>query len=61
MCMTICYLQCQEAGLCCYLVIHTENLLCPLQMFYFHLWPTYWLSFIFRPVCSVHCNFGQIV
>jgi hypothetical protein len=25
-------------------VIHTENLLRPLQMFYLHLWPIYWLS-----------------
>jgi hypothetical protein len=33
--------------LCCYLVIHTENLLHPIHMFYFHLWPTYWLSFIY--------------
>jgi hypothetical protein len=25
----------------CYLVIHIENLLHPLQLFYFHLWPIY--------------------
>jgi hypothetical protein len=34
----VCYLDCHEAGLCCYLVIHIENLLRPLQLFYFHLW-----------------------
>jgi hypothetical protein len=33
LCMPICYLDCHEAGLCCYLVIHIENLLCPLQLF----------------------------
>jgi hypothetical protein len=42
----ICYVDCHEGGLCCYLVIHTENLLCPLQLFYFQLWPIYWLSLI---------------
>jgi hypothetical protein len=26
--------------LCCYLVIHTEDLLRPLKLFYFNLWPT---------------------
>jgi hypothetical protein len=36
--MRICYLDCHEAGLCCYLVIHIENLLHPLQLFYFYLW-----------------------
>jgi hypothetical protein len=39
-------LDCHEAGLCCCLVIHIDNLLRPLQLFYFHLWPIYWLSFI---------------
>jgi hypothetical protein len=42
----VCYLECHEAGLFCYLVIHIENLLCPFQVFYFHLWPIYWLSFV---------------
>jgi hypothetical protein len=42
----VCYLDCHEAGLCSYLVIHTENLLRPLQLFYFHLWPIYWLSLL---------------
>jgi hypothetical protein len=37
--MWICYLDCFEAGLCCYLVIHIGNLLRSLQLFYFHLWP----------------------
>jgi hypothetical protein len=35
--MRVWYLDCHEAGLCCYLVIHIENLLRPLQLFYFHL------------------------
>jgi hypothetical protein len=38
------HLGCHEAGLCCYLVIHIENLLRTLQLFYFYLWPIYWLS-----------------
>jgi hypothetical protein len=40
------HLDCHEVGLCCYLVIQIENLLRPLQPFYFHLWPIYWLSFV---------------
>jgi hypothetical protein len=39
--MRICYLNCHDAGLCCYLVIHIEDLWCPLQLFYFHLWLIY--------------------
>jgi hypothetical protein len=35
--MRVWYLHCPEAGLCCYLVIHIENVLRPLQLFYFHL------------------------
>jgi hypothetical protein len=31
--MRLRYLGCHEAGLCCYLVIHIENLLRPLQLF----------------------------
>jgi hypothetical protein len=31
--MRICYLHWHEAGLCCYLVTHMENLLCPLELF----------------------------
>jgi hypothetical protein len=46
MCMRVCYVDCHEAGLCCYLVIHIGNLLSPLQLFYFHLWPIYWLSLV---------------
>jgi hypothetical protein len=41
--MRVCSLDCHEIGLCYFLVIHIENLLCPLQLFYFHLWPIYWL------------------
>jgi hypothetical protein len=44
--MCVCHLDYHETGLCCRLVIHIENLLCPLQLFYFHLWPIYWLSSI---------------
>jgi hypothetical protein len=42
--LRISYLDCHETGLCCYLVIHIENLLRPLQLFYFILWPIYWLT-----------------
>jgi hypothetical protein len=42
--MRVCYLDCHEAGLCCYLVVHIENLLRQLKLFYFHLWHIYWLS-----------------
>jgi hypothetical protein len=44
--MHVCYLYCHEGGLCCYTVIYIENLLRPLQLFYFHFWPIYWLSFV---------------
>jgi hypothetical protein len=46
--MYVCYLDCHEGVLCCYLVIHIGNLLCPLQLFYFHLWPIYWLTLIYK-------------
>jgi hypothetical protein len=49
--MHVFYLDCHEAGLHCYLVIHTENLLRPLQLFYFHLWPIYWLSLKLELLC----------
>jgi hypothetical protein len=45
-CMRVCYLDCHEAGLCFYLVIHTENVLHQLRLFYFHLFPIYWLSLV---------------
>jgi hypothetical protein len=44
--MRVCYLYYHEAGLCCYVVIHIENLLHPLQLFYFHLWYIYWPSLV---------------
>jgi hypothetical protein len=44
--MRACCLDCHEAGLCCYIVITIEDLLRPLQLFYFHLWPIYWLSHV---------------
>jgi hypothetical protein len=46
--MRVCYIDYHEAGLCCYLVIHIENLLHPLQLFYFHLWSIYWFSLAFN-------------
>jgi hypothetical protein len=42
----VCHLDCHEAGLCCYLVIHIGNPLQPLQLFYFHLCPIYRLSLV---------------
>jgi hypothetical protein len=45
--MRVCYLHSHEDGLCCYLVIHIEDLLRPLQSFYLHLWPIYWLSLVY--------------
>jgi hypothetical protein len=54
--MCIYYLDCHEAGLCCYLAIHIENVLHPLQLFYFHLWPIYWLSLI-----SCRCDFIFVI
>jgi hypothetical protein len=44
--MRVCYLDCHEPGLCCYLMIRIEKLLHQLQLFYFHLWPIYWISLI---------------
>jgi hypothetical protein len=65
----VCYLHCHEAGLCCYLVIHIENLLRPLLLFYFHLCPVYWLPRIRRtkssnshkrwPTCTSSSNPGK--
>jgi hypothetical protein len=45
--MRVCYLDCHEAALCFCLVIHIWNLLNPLQLFYFHLLPIYWLSLVY--------------
>jgi hypothetical protein len=44
--MRVCNLDCHEAELCCYLVIHIENLSHQLQLFYLHLWPVYWFSLV---------------
>jgi hypothetical protein len=44
--MRVCYVDCHEARLCWYLVMGTENLLRPLQLFYFHLWFIYWLCLL---------------
>jgi hypothetical protein len=46
--MRVSYLGCLEAGPCCYLVIHIENVLRPLQMFYFHLWSILTLPLAWR-------------
>jgi hypothetical protein len=51
--MRVCDRDCHEAGLCCYLVIHIENLLRPLQLFYFHVCPIYWLSLVYSFVSPV--------
>jgi hypothetical protein len=48
--MRVWYLDCHEAGLCCYLVIHIGNLLHLLRLFYFHLWPIYWLSLVLESI-----------
>jgi hypothetical protein len=40
------YLYCNEIVMPCHLVIHTEDLLHPLELFYFYLWPIYWLSLV---------------
>jgi hypothetical protein len=56
--MRVCYLACFEAGLCYYLVIHIENLLRPLQLFCFHLWPIHWLSFV---VTVMQCESFHII
>jgi hypothetical protein len=45
MSMRVCYLNYYEGGLC-YLMIHIENLLHPLELFYFHLCPICLLSFL---------------
>jgi hypothetical protein len=51
--------DCHEAGLCCYLVIHIENLSsCPLQLLYFHLWPVYWLSLVITESFSEEAKKG---
>jgi hypothetical protein len=39
--MRVCYLDCHEAGLCCYPFILIENYITAV---YFNLWPIYWLS-----------------
>jgi hypothetical protein len=44
--MRLWYRDYHETGLCCYLVVHIENLLHPLQLFYLNLWPVYWLRLV---------------
>jgi hypothetical protein len=57
--MRVSYVDCHEAGLCCYLVIHIANLLRPLQLFYFHLWPIYWFSILWDRHVSKCCIRGS--
>jgi hypothetical protein len=57
--MRIWYLDCQEAGLCCYLEIQIENLLRPLQLFYFHFSPIYWLSLVIGLYVSSRLGVGR--
>jgi hypothetical protein len=40
------YTDSHEAGLCCYIVIYIQNLLRPLQLFYFNLWHICWFSLV---------------
>jgi hypothetical protein len=54
--MCICYLGSHEAGLCCYLVMHIQNL----QLFYFHLWPIYWLSLVHKRLVYI-CTLGRAI
>jgi hypothetical protein len=56
--MRVCYLDCHEAGRCCYLVICIENLLRQLHLFYFNLWCVYWLPRIFSEGL---CRMGRIL
>jgi hypothetical protein len=46
MCMSRCYIDCYEAGLCCYLVITDRKPITSITAVYFHLWPVYWLSLV---------------
>jgi hypothetical protein len=57
--MRVCYLDCHKAGLYWYLMIHLENVLWPLQLFYFHLWPIYWLSLIIAK-CLITPSFSKM-
>jgi hypothetical protein len=59
MCIRVCYLDDHEAGLCCYLVIHIENVLRPLQLFYFHLWLTHVPWFVNKMLESVSSLGGR--
>jgi hypothetical protein len=46
--MRVCDLDSYESGLCCYLVIHIENVLHTLQLFYFQLRPVYWIPLVLK-------------
>jgi hypothetical protein len=53
----VCYVDCHGAGLCYYLMIYIGNLLRPLQLFYFHLWPIYWLSLVYSTFPVINHTF----
>jgi hypothetical protein len=57
--MLVCYRNCHETGLCCYLMIYIWNLLRPLQLFYFQLWPIYWLSLIWIRLTDRKLNLSE--
>jgi hypothetical protein len=46
--MRVCYLDCHESGLCCYLSIHIENLLLPLRVVLLAFVTYLWLSLVPR-------------
>jgi hypothetical protein len=56
MSMSVCYLDYHEDGLCCFLMIHVGNILRPVQLFYLHLWPIYWLSLVHVYPKSTQCH-----
>jgi hypothetical protein len=59
--MRVCYPDCHEAELYCYVIIHIENLLRQLELLYFHLWRIYWLSSVtYREVRSIRGSSGLL-
>jgi hypothetical protein len=55
-CMDVCYLDCHKAGLCSNLMIHIEDLLRSLQLFFFNFWSVYWLSLILTINNAISCS-----
>jgi hypothetical protein len=55
--MRVCYLDCHEAGMCCYLLTLIDNLIRPLELFYLRMRPIHWRSLELRlaePVWKTH-------